>query len=537
MTALRTDPTLAFPRDVAAVAEIPEAEGGLIRAGRAVGDDLVLAGHRARVHCSGLNGVERAVADGSDLTGPIRFMAPPAANLLATPRSLTLERVGASAALKETILVPERLPGFVIQWVGSAPDPAVSIELPEDARRVHADGPRLRWARAEDDSGGLLVWASAGDRPRFDVDVEGPNPRRVTVRPGSAEGQPVTLLVTAVGADTRLPSLPALAAVAAHRRRDTLEPDDAPGLSVDTGVTEIDEGVAWARAILRGLGTPRRRYEGLPSGVAGVVRGALASGEWDVARTALEAMGSDIDDVEAWALSIAWTADGALLSGARARFDPVLGTASRALRARVADAAEAAGDTEWAEELRRPPPRPPAAGRSLPTVGASPPREPTPDAATVQPAGWDDVRASLSELRAAGPSGNVELAAATLDRLIREALGAEPDAAFGRLAIRPRFPGHWTRFSVDGLPLGDARVGVDWDRDGHRHRFRLRQTAGGAPITWILEPRLPGAGLVSATVDGEPAELDAPRIGDAVQPKIQLPAERERVVELEVSPP
>jgi hypothetical protein len=124
-----------------------------------------------------------------------------------------------------------------------------------------------------------------------------------------------------------------------------------------------------------------------------------------------------------------------------------------------------------------------------------------------------------------------------LDLLVRGMLGIEPDAAYGRVRVAPVVPSSWTRFRVDGLRVGDAILGIEMEREGGRHRFALRQTAGGAPVTWIFEPRLPGWRIDSVRIDGTPAAVDDDRVGERVQPRVQLPAERERVVEVEVSPP
>lgn len=128
-------------------------------------------------------------------------------------------------------------------------------------------------------------------------------------------------------------------------------------------------------------------------------------------------------------------------------------------------------------------------------------------------------------------------AALTLDLLVRGLLGIEPDAAFGRVRAHPCFPGSWTAFRADGLQVGDARLGIEMRREGPLTRLTLRQTAGGAPVTWIVEPRLAGTALVAARVDGEAAEIDAETEHGRIRPRIQVPGARKRVVELEVSPP
>ena len=542
MTPLRLDPDLAFPRDVPSVPPIPEVEGGLVRAGRAEGGPLLLAGRRSTARVHPLRGVAAVTADELPLCGAMRLNVAPAANLLATPRSATLERVGSGGTLLETVLVPERLPGVVVQWTGAAGAAGVrlEVELPRAATRVHVDGPRLRWAGSSDDGGGVWVLASTGARPEWtllDDDPESGVVRAGAVIPVSA-GESSTLVMSGVAAGTRLPSLTALAAVAAHRLRDSLEPDDAPGLRLHTGVADLDDGVAWARALLRGLlaGSGESVRLRLPSS-ADLAGGGLAAAELEFARAALSSDSGVLDDPGAYALWVGWTGEGGPLLDVKDALRGRLDSATPAIRKRVADAAEAVGEEAWAAELRRPVST--GSGRALPTLSkAAPPTIADPAADAPDSGGvWEAVRLALAELRSKGPSGDPVVAADALGGLVHGVLGAEPDAAYGRLTLRPEFPDHWTAFEASGLALADARLEVSWTREAGRHRFRLRQTAGGAPITWILEPRLRGGGLIGAYVDGEPAELEAPREGPYVRPRIQLPAERERLVDLEVSPP
>lgn len=554
---------LALPRPASDPGPVAPPRDGLVRATRADGRQLALAGVRAVVRASGLGGVFEVTAGETRVTGPIHLAAAPAANALVTPRTLVRERVGAGGGLRETVVVPERLPGAVLQWIGDAPRDGyvldVDLPLSEVAQpRVRVEGALLRWVTDPSGRGGVLQIIGPVDPDGWTLAVEQGSPRaRITIHP--RPDRPVTLLASAVVDGDRLPSLPALGALAAHHRRDALEPDEAPGLVVSTGVAEIDDGVAWARAALRArLSHEGERPRTRGGHAADLARGALAAGEIEVARAALATSAPDPADAEARALWVAWTGLPEPLLEARARLEPVLADASDALRRQVAEAAEAAGADDWAADLRGPVAR--DGGRRLPTVGGgdgahdAPPApllefgEGVPDADTLRRAverfvsGGSDwgvaaLRRALADLARHGPDVMGPSSALTLDLLVRGLLGVVPDATYGRLRFGPSFPDAWTRFRADGLPLGDARLGVEMERDGATTRLVLRQTAGGAPVTWIVEPRLVGSGLAAARVDGEPAEIDAEVGGGQVRPRLQIPGARERVVELEVSPP
>lgn len=117
-------------------------------------------------------------------------------------------------------------------------------------------------------------------------------------------------------------------------------------------------------------------------------------------------------------------------------------------------------------------------------------------------------------------------------RTLRAVLGAEPDAARGRLTLRPRPPMEWDQFEVRGLRMGDAAFTLAWRRDAGSNRFTIRQDRGRAPATLVLEATVPGP-LRAARVDGVPADL-APVDGvGGVRVPVQLALDHERVVELE----
>lgn len=547
----------APPRPPEAVAD---PQGDLVRAAPAHADPVVCAARRVLVRASGLHGALVAEADGAPLVGRVALDTPPAANMLVTPRSLTREVAGAGGSLRELLLVPERLPGFAIQWTGWSPAqgwPLTVDLLPGSGQRYRAEGPTLRIADAE--GGGLLLHlAGAAGAAWHVVEGEGRRLARASVRlHGDA---PVTLMVDRVEPGVRLPSLPALGALAAHRRRDELEPGESPGIRLETGVVELDQGVAWARAALRALfedgpaGTGVRILDALPetggaappgSEAALVALGALAAGEWEVARAAVDRPPLSPVDAEALALWVAWTSKPDPFLGRSETVERLADDHPQPLRKLVADAAEAAGDEALAQRLRQPVARAGAGGRRLPTVGRAEPQRPDESAgsdADPHPldhyrrgddeAGFALLRRLLARMLREGPDPGGLQAAMALDTLVRGLLGVAPDAGYGRIAVAPRLPDHWHRFQLAGLRIGDATVGLAMERDEGVVRWRLRQTAGGAPVTWIFEPRIPLPAVGEVRVDGEAAEVDVAAVARGFSVPVQLPAKRERVVEV-----
>ena len=583
MPAFLNDPGLELPRAAHPAGPAPSAQEGLLRHGRATDRLIVLAGRRSTVDAQGLGGVRRITADGAPLTGVIDVDGPTTANVASTPRSLIRERIGASGGLRETVLVPERLPGAVIQWIGdvSPKERTVKVRLPEPmtgAGRYRAEGGTLRWTTAPNGTGGVLQLSGDQDGEWSLVEREGGWWANASFSVGP--DTPATLLVSAVRDPDRLPSLPALAALRAHRRRDELEPEDTAGLRLETGMPDLDEGVGWARATLRATLADRRGDQRLRwADEASTVAAALAAGEWEVARAVLAHSMPSEADADARARWMAWTGKPRPLLDARPGLDPVLAEAPQPLRGRVADAAEAAGDEDWAAALRMVVTR--DGGRRLPTLRAASPAAalpaaslPTGNALAGRPRPERDaqagegpaeadgpptaraLRAAIPSLRSSDPDpGTARLmnalswahreasvveadaAGATLQLLVEGLLGIKPDAAYGRIGLSPCLPESWEAFHVRGIQLGDAIVGMEMTREGHTYRFALRQLAGGAPVTWIFAPRLPGVRIARVRVDGEEALVDSRPVGRRIEPRIQIPAERERLVEIELTPP
>lgn len=570
MPRYRLDPILDFPRPARDPGAVAPAEGGLSRTRPADARPRTLAGARSLVRYTAEGGVDE-VQGGTRLVGPVRALSRRPDEVTETPRTLT--RHDRSTGADEVVILPERLPGCAFQWLMHRPPAAplpleVALPAADGPLRVAVEGPLLRWAADDAPTGAVLQLVGAVAEGWTVAEAGGGLVARAVLEP--TPDHPATLLISGVEADGRLPSLAALAALAAHRRRDHLEPDEAEGVVLESGRPALDRGIAWARAALRSRldetpGAPAVRGTELGD----VARGALAAGELAVARAALTTfVPAGHDDIDTLALGVAWTGRGPELLAHRAALDRLAADAPPPVRRRLADAAEAAGEEEWAAALRLPPS--PTGGRRLPTVGrapASPPPgaasgpstpadevPPPPDVPDVPDV--NDLRTALAVAGGSGVGWSIAVLERTLERLergdlpresteaalaldlfLRGVLGIVPDAAYGRIEIAPALPAGWGPVTVRGIALEDARVGFRIRSDAGRVEIALHQTAGGAPVTWILSPRLEGAAIASVRVDGQPAEIDSRIVGDRIQPRIQLPAERERIVQLEVSPP
>jgi hypothetical protein len=128
----------------------------------------------------------------------------------------------------------------------------------------------------------------------------------------------------------------------------------------------------------------------------------------------------------------------------------------------------------------------------------------------------------------AAPRAGVVLAA-----LVYGLLGLHADAPAGRIGVAPRLPGHVGAFGVRGIPVGDARLRLDYARSGDTHRFELSLSQGREPPMAILAPTLPCRHIAAVRVDGRPAELDVVPHGEGVRVLAQLPVDGPRVLEVD----
>lgn len=681
-----------------------------------------LSGRRTQIVLNLRHGIQAFSADGMAGTGAWHWVDAVGATVVRAPRMVRRELASPIGTLLETVVVPDGLPGLIVQieriagpadagplrlriqlpaagteafWSFNQQDGA--IVLSDGARRlslgvsgasgaagVSADGAALSWEVGQENT---LISTDGASEGGPGSNVRGDNTTTLVLSLDLTVGEPVTILVMLDAEGERGASLPALAALPAHHRRAELDADGEghAGLRVSTGVAEIDDGIRWIRARLRdrlrrppgGEGDllhPTATNDTALSDTGSadsasaaaathlLVRGALATGDWEVARAALVTLSPSPGMLMAWARWVGWTGQGALMLSHREIIETALAeltgtppfTADRVRKA-VADAAEAAGAEDWAEALRAatdgesappvdaanapasalpasapsapatPAPTPPATDRpgrmTLPVVGGpqsgtasdptadaeghpstpTPPTGPThPSKAAVTPAastgapsptqadlflaaelalplpiglpsGTDNPGAIVGLTDAADDPGAAAIASlrawslgmgdeaypgfrqalgiwgerapadessagAVATALVEGMLGARPDAAFGRLRLAPTFPSSWTGIQVDGITVEKMRLGMTYVRDGDRHSFVFTPEAGSVPGMLIFEPRLPGESLREVRIDGQVAEVGSEKVGDRVQIQVQLPADAERRIEIDLQP-
>lgn len=129
-------------------------------------------------------------------------------------------------------------------------------------------------------------------------------------------------------------------------------------------------------------------------------------------------------------------------------------------------------------------------------------------------------------------NGRTEAAVFTV-ALIHGVLGAEPDAARQRLALRPCLPDDWTSLRIANLHVGDAVIALRHNTDGARRTFTFEQVAGAVPLRLAFEPVLPSSALRAAEVDGATARLDTRAVHDRIVAPVQLILDHERTVSFE----
>ena len=559
------------------IPEVPPPEA-LVCPRRADDRPWTMSGRRARVILDGIGGVQRVEGDGGRLLDGVEVVGATGANVLLGPRCTRRELVLPGGSLSATVLVPDALPGVVLQWTGRAPgaprELPLRLLLPRglEVRHLHR-GPGILWVSGA--AGGILLHAPGVDAvPRASSEDGGTAIRwDLPLRDG-----PATLLVMAAPEGERWTSLQALAGAAAHHRRGEILAlgEGEPGLALETGVGEMDEGVAWSRAWLRdrllavpgrppGLHTTGPFPEGGASlapdagdaadAPAWIARAAAATGDREVARAALGDLSWDtpwtrLHAVLALARYVAWTADGRPLESAAPDVletftspDALAGLPGPVVVA-VHEALTAAGEAVEVGELSGLP-RPgeaPAPSRMLPVLGSTP--APPPGAGGAHP--WLATLAFREEpsaaLRARTGLAAVVSDPTTLDRgtgavavlaLIEGMLGARPDATFARLGLAPCLPPSWTRFRARGLRAGEGSVEVEWRREGELGTWTLRPREGSVPLTAVFSPWLPWPSIAGIRVDDGPAELEVERRGDWSRIRLQLPVDGPHTIEVE----
>ncbi len=511
------------------------------------------------------------------------------ANFAVAPGRLRREWVGASGSSMETIIASPTLPLAAIQWARPEGAPlVVSLTLLPGTEPLlyHAVGGSIIAIRPDaPDQQVLITLCPLGGE--WSVEEVTGGGLHITTQMDGAE--PVTLLVTAGSHGDLAAALKAAPHLEAHER---LSADYRPegGLTVSSGVGELDEGIAWARARLAaglsGSSTDGAQDAGsvLWSGI-----GALAAGDTRSARHAISA----IIDPAAWPYAALLAGRLAMLTGepgpalrsveAVSTEDALPGTGTPEGRslARVAlrtlsDGLRHSASEGVIAELRRSEAELPTLGHSrrLPTVGtkrvapdlgtwlesalAGSGGAPVPLVAGVPPiisawgqsgsdpdGAWIAWRAELSRgLRdgAMGPGSwdtwtpgdiGTPIAGAILATLIHGFLGVAPDAPVGRIRIGPRFPRHLTGLRVSGLMIADAEIALSYERNESSHSFTLEPQRARVPPVVVFQPELPGR-ITRIRIDGTKADLHISSVdGGRSRMDVQIPVDTHRTVEIE----
>lgn len=560
------------------VAPIPAPEA-LVFPSRADGREWAMSGRRARARITGVRGVRAVEGDGALLTGAVEVVGATGANALLSPRTTRREVMIPGGGLHETVVVPEALPGVVLQWVPSASGPRelplrIVVPGPPDDGRIHT-GPGLQWI-GRGDAGVLLLTPGCEAPPELRRDGE-----EWVVRWNLPLGQgAVSLLVMAAPEGIRWASPTALAGAAAHYRRGEImaRGEGEPGVELDTGVEAMDRGILWTRAWLRGrlltppgsppgmhsVGDLARVGEGLLDGAgeaadapAWLARAATATGDWEAARGALSALQWDtpwrrLHASLALARYTAWTADGRPLEAAADEVRSCFGEPS-ALKAIPEPVAVAVWETVQAAAeaveisalsgLPRPTPPPADRPRALPVLGSGTPPAtiPTPSAEhpwlsrlgfAQSPGTVARARAALGEVSADPTALGQGLGVTAALELVEGMLGAIPDATFSRLALSPLLPPSWTAFRVGGVRTGEGILQVDYHREEDRAVWTLIPREGSVPLTAIFRPWMPWSRLQSVRVDDQEAALDIETLGGWTRLQVQIPVDGEHTVEV-----
>lgn len=83
------------------------------------------------------------------------------------------------------------------------------------------------------------------------------------------------------------------------------------------------------------------------------------------------------------------------------------------------------------------------------------------------------------------------------------------------------------------LKIGDARIDMEFRRQGSAHEFLIEQTAGKFPLTVVFEPMILAREISTARVGGVPAGLDMFQRGDRAGIRLQFPLDHAHTIALE----
>jgi hypothetical protein len=468
------------------------------------------------------------VVDGVLVASALDGAFGPSANVVLAPNQLRRERLGPRGSVLEDLLPLPRLPAGVAQWhapAGVGLEATLSwwttgraLEASEAITCTLADGRVCVFVL--DPAPSDLVIEAGTDRSRVRAALRVDPPGRITwaasVGPSEAAARSV------LGC---LSSLPAQEAVASGWLSELHE----EYLSVRSGVSEIDQALVWSKAYLATEVDPP------PSLVR--LSDQLACGLFAKARATLQGLEvvASPEFGPAFAEYLLWTGDTAAPHDFAAALDHSIDQSAASPEARLwtdraANGLEGLGYRKRALALRKSLESAPAV--RLPMARGETGDAGSPRAALPDPEGsylaWRERAARLAGGHvSSGPDG-------VPSDLVGLLLGAEAEAALGRLRLAPNFPAHLTEFEVRRIRAGDGRVDFAYSREGNLHRIRLSPSGGGLPLNVTLMPSLPGQTLDAARLGRKSVDLDWEKVGTRVTPRLRLPVDGERILELEV---
>lgn len=141
---------------------------------------------------------------------------------------------------------------------------------------------------------------------------------------------------------------------------------------------------------------------------------------------------------------------------------------------------------------------------------------------------FDEALSAEQPLAADGCPDRAVSAAMVVLPVVEGLLGAEPDAAAGRLAVAPQLPESWSRLEVLGVRCGDSAYDLRLRRGDASLVVELRRTLGpGCAIT--LAPWLPAL-PAKVEVDGREARPEVTGWGAGLRCSVSLAAADEHEV-------
>lgn len=396
----------------------------------------------------------------------------------------------------------------------------------------------LHWTPLEEGTGGaplVIELQPPGGRPTLSL----------TVEPGREEGGWALLLPPGSDPDALLPRIRPVAARARARRARggeganvflaTLQATGASGSTnlLAAALELLDRGPLGASSEGRPVGPFLVGVEeGAPRFAVGAALaelglGALMAGRGELAWAALADLLAASEPVPGSAPAIlhlagalaAWTGRPDRLVAFRSELDAVLDRVTSPNPSLTPGPGTPARDR-------------PRKGLPLPVLGASVPSPGDPAAGTRGDAERD---ASLPPPEALGALDDPGLAprrGLQAARLVRSwvegALGARPDASYGRLRLAPDLIGHAEGLTLRRLRVGDAHFDVECRLDGSAWRLQLVQHGGRLPFNVVFEPRLPLRPPVTVHLGGSEAQVGVEPVEGGVALSCQFPLDPER---------